>query len=325
MAQEQSPLISSSDDLIDKLVESTEDVNDLLCTNYNFVNVTNDYGSDKILPINCENGTTKDQLNKPIEILKNELLNKHYLDKEPPYCMTKEAVEDFSKLFLDDNSEDDTFYFSIEDVLQSLVPGQFGLINNIIRLMDFYDIPLDNNLRRLIYRLGDGCENDSCCARVFVPLICSNVDIDENYYNDRAFDYGNNDQKDYPLIPKLRNPKTYRFAENLFSNAKKAKEYLDSLSCSLTNEVTTQCVICDIICFFFNKNKNDDCQRSLSSKDRRYDLNCFPIIHEHFYNSLSLHKLISDNNKEFNILSSTSIHMQENGRYTVHYRDKQYE
>lgn len=287
-------------DSVNKILDATESVNDLLCTNFTMVDYSKEYGCPKLLPVNCENGLTQDEINGTIEELSDKIYSSDYMDKSPPYCMSKEALVAFKNHFSPDD-DDDNYYYTSEDVLRSMVPGQTGLIENITRLMNFYGVDDDCHLRSSINRIADTCENPNCCAYSFVRFENNNCD--------------DGNPPPPPRFPKLRNPFTYRFDEKLlFENTKAAKEYLERLNNSLAFEETKQCVVCDIIQFFFNKMEE-------GRKDiKLFDWDCLPNVHPYFYSSLSTHVLITKNN----IFSKTTIRREENGRYTVRFNEKIY-
>lgn len=278
---------------MDKILDATESVNDLLCTNYNPIDYSKEYGHRKFLLVNCENGIEPNELNRPIEILKSKLTSPNFTDKSPPYCMTRSFISDFEKRFDLKDDGNEKYRYSKEIVLKAMVPGQRNLIERINRLMNFYCVPDDK--RPIISRLSEGCENDNCCAKNFI-----------------AFDGEKDDT--FPVFPKLRNVLTYKFDDRFFEDPVAAKDYLERLGESLTYEETNQCVVCDILQYFNYKATKE--QR----EERKYDLDCLPDVHPFFYQKTSMHDFFITEK----ILSQIKLITHENGTSSILFKDEIY-
>jgi hypothetical protein len=275
----------------DKLSHATQDVNQFTCTNLNFVDYSKERGrSASLLPVVCENGMTAAELNDPITKLADSITSTSFISKKPPYYMTNEAfVENFDGYF---NKEDDNDeYFTFQDMIKAMIPGQHGLVTNIKKLIRQYNVSSDKlDLTKLTNAY---CEANPCKASFFIKMA---------------------DGEDRPQFPKLRSPRTYRITEEMFKKRALGQKYLCDLKASLDQEETRQCLVCDAINYY---------QNGYNGRFK-FSMLGVPVTHGTFYKSAANHALLIDKKDGLfnNIILRRNHH---NGTYYIIYKDKWYE
>lgn len=295
----------------EKLFSATQVLNELTCNAFNFVDaneICNGSRANKIAPVVCEHGTTRSELNDPINQFKENISvdddgdddgSDYYfrISHQKPLFMSEEVLKTFKSHFSDDLIVEggDISYFSIDTMLKAMLPGQVRLIENIKHIMRTYSIDEDDIP---LYKLAEPCENIACFAPYSINYI-------SNYVSD--------DDIGYPKIPKLHNPSVYNLSRDLYSDAKKAKIYLDGLNNALRHEVTTQCVVCDAVQYFFSKYN--------SNHENLYTLKSMPNVNHQFYRNSSNHTITMD----ADFFKKVKIERLSDGNFQIVYNDKVYQ
>lgn len=285
----------------EKLFAATQDLNELICTAFNYVNAHEDCkGSraNKIVPVVCEHGTSQIELNGSIDQFRNKMMlvnNPQELNLKishnPPFFMTEDVLTTFKNHFSDDvvdGSDDDIPFYNLDTMMLAMIPGQVRLIENIRLLMRAYyvkeDIPL--------YKLAEPCESLNCNAPYSVKYISCGGASDEGF----------------PKLPKLRNPFVYKLTKDMYSNPKKAKDYLEGLNNALAHEETTQCLVCDAMYYYFNEYNN--------KTKKRFTLEAMPNVNHQFYKNTSNHTIKMNQN----FFDDIEIQRTSDGSFQIVYK-----
>lgn len=315
-----------NDDDDRKLLHATESVNQLTCTNLNFVDYSKERGggsssSDSsgggLLPVVVENGTTAEELNLPITRLAQQITSTLAIPKNPPYFMTSEAfLNDFNGRFKRQQAtdhpeaeaaeEEEEEYYSLDIMLRALVPGQGSLIQNIQKLIRTHDYkPKGWDDLVDLGKLGGGRGGDDGCE---AGIVCRGPWF---------IDYNNVFPP--PKLPKLRSPRVYQLTPDLFANREKAIHYLNNLKISLDQEVTTRCLVCDAVNYYENmsfpppppsKRQEDQQQQQHQKRKRSFSFLGVPYMHSTFYKNSSNYQVLLDANKD-EVFKNVTVHKKE--------------